>query len=154
MYDFVDRKLTRLDEGGRFLVWSMRLWVTALGLGQCPSPSIAPAFARWHAIGALPPFLRLMTLLNRDALESLHFCSLPCDHVSEHEAIVLALTCATQERRYASVRDTLALLVAEDSIGTVLDALSGLGEALRQADIAPTRPCPTTACSKGETSTE
>lgn len=44
MYDFLDRPLTSLDHGGRFLVWSTRSWVQAAGNRKCPASVIARAF--------------------------------------------------------------------------------------------------------------
>ena len=61
MYDFLDRRVAHLDEGGRFLVWSMRVWVKVMGEGRCPFTVIAPAFARWKMIGGLPHFHRAMS---------------------------------------------------------------------------------------------
>jgi hypothetical protein len=137
MYDFVDRRLTRLDPGSRFLVWSMRLWVTAVGLRQCPTPAVAPLFARWKAIGALGPFMKTMALLNRDALETFGFCPLACEQVCEHEAIVLAVIQAMDDQRYALATETLAMLVTFENVGDLVDALAQLVTALRKANLAP-----------------
>jgi hypothetical protein len=126
MYDFVDRRLTQLDPGSRFLVWSMRLWVTAIGLGQCPTPAVAPAFARWRAFGALGPFMKAMALLNRDALETFHFRPVTCERVSEHEAIVLSVVRGMHEGRFNEASQTLALIVAPDALGEMIEALTAL----------------------------
>ncbi|MFD1958796.1 hypothetical protein ACFSHP_06325 [Novosphingobium panipatense] len=98
MYQYVDRPLTSLDEGCRFLVWSMRAWVTAIAQRRCPAHVLAPAFARWRMIGGLQPFNRVMVLLNRDALETLAFCPMGCSHVSEHEAVILELVTSLRDR--------------------------------------------------------
>lgn len=93
MYEFVDRPVTSLDHGGRFLVWSMRSWVKAMGERSCPAGAIAPAFGQWRMLSGLQPFLRIMALFNRHGLENFQFCALPCNHVSEHEAIIVSLIC-------------------------------------------------------------
>lgn len=142
MYDFLDRPVTSLDHGGRFLIWSMRSWVKAMGERQCPATAIGNAFARWNMIRGLQPFLRMMTLFNRSGLETFHFCALPCNHVSEHEAIIVSLVCGLHEGRPDMLRDTLAMLVEEDSIGELLAALTALGQSMDGAAIFPSRTLP------------
>jgi hypothetical protein len=80
-----------------------------------------------------------MTIFNRTGLETFHFCALPCNHVSEHEAIILSLVCSLRDARPDAVRDTLALLVEEESIGELIDALTALGGSLHDAAIFPLR---------------
>jgi hypothetical protein len=149
MYDYVDRRLTQLEPGSRFLVWSMRLWVTAIGIGQCPTPAVAPAFARWRAFGALAPFMKAMALLNRDALETFHFSPVACEQVSEHEAIVLSVARAMSESRFGEASETLALIVAPDALGELVEALAAL-----VATIAPMGLSVARCQSAGTTSTE
>jgi hypothetical protein len=140
MYDFLDRPVTSLDYGGRFLVWSMRSWVTAMGERQCPGSALGSAFARWNMIAGLQPFLRMMALFNRSGLETFQFCALACNHVSEHEAIILSLICSLRDSRPDALRDTLVLLIEEESIGDLLGALSALGRMMDEASIFPARP--------------
>jgi hypothetical protein len=139
MYDFLDRPVTGLDRGGRFLVWSMRIWVKTMGESQCPVSAIAPAFAKWGMIAGLAHFHKAMLMFNRDALEQFGFCSLHCNHISEHEAIILSLVCSLRDARPQTVRDTLALLVEEERIGDLLGALSALGRSLDEAGLFPAR---------------
>lgn len=139
MYDFIDRPVTSLDHGGRFLVWSMRRWVKALDDRHCPAAAIGPAFAKWKMIKGLQPFHRAMLIFNARGLETFHFCPLPCNHVSEHEAIILSLVCSLRDSRPLAVRDTLALLVEEDHIGDMLEALSTLSRCMDNAAIFPVR---------------
>lgn len=142
MYDFLDRPVTSLDHGGRFLIWSMRSWVKAMGDRQCPATAIGNAFARWNMIRGLQPFLRMMALFNRTGLETFQFCALPCNHVSEHEAIILSLVCSLDDGRPGVLRDTLAMLVEEDSIGELLASMGSLGESMTAASIFPGRSLP------------
>lgn len=139
MYDFLDRPVTGLDDGGRFLIWSMRSWVKAMGDRACPASVIGAGFARWNMVGGLQPFLRMMTLFNRSGLETFQFCALPCNHVSEHEAIIVSLVCSLRDGRPETVHGVLALLVEDDAIGDCLAALTALGDALGKAAIYPTR---------------
>lgn len=140
MYDFLDRPVTGLDHGGRFLVWSMRSWVKAMGDRRCPGSALGAAFARRNMIAGLQPFLRMMALFNRNGLETFQFCALACNHVSEHEALILSLVCSLRDSRPQQLRDTLALLIEEDSLGDLLGALSALGRMMDEAAIFPARP--------------
>lgn len=137
MYQYLDRPLTSMDEGCRFLVWSMRAWVTAVSSKRCPPQVLGPAFARWRVIGGLQPFHRTMLLFNREGLETFAFCPLACNHVSEHEAIILELVTSLRDRGAQATRETLELLVSEDAVGDCLETLSRLGAAMAVAGLFP-----------------
>jgi hypothetical protein len=137
LYAYVDRPLDTLDEGCRFLVWSMRAWVTQIGHGTCPARTLGPAFARWKLIGALQPFHRMMLVLNRDGAETLHFAPLPCPRVSEDEAVLIGLVRQIHEAGPACARDTIALIVTEDGIGDMLQAVSQLAAAMAITGVFP-----------------
>lgn len=140
MYEFLDRTVTSLDKADRFLIWSMRTWVKSLGQDQCPASVVAPAFARWHMIGGLQPFHRSMLILNRNALEKIAFCSLQCNHVSEHEAILLSLVHALANGKPVQAKDVLTLLVDEDGVGDALESLNSLAHAMRNASLFVSEP--------------
>lgn len=142
MYQYVDRPLSTLDEGCRFLIWSMRAWVTSLGKRRCPAHLLAPAFAKWNMIGALQPFHHTMLFLNRDALDQLSFCPISCERVSEHEAVILELVTSLRERGPQATRETLELMVVDEAVGDLLDTLSRLGAAMAVAGIFPGQPVP------------
>ncbi|MCH2220956.1 MAG: hypothetical protein MK097_11640 [Dechloromonas sp.] len=137
MYDFLDRPVTSLDHGGRFLVWSMRNWVKAVSEKACPASTIAGAFRKWDMLPGLQPFLRMMALFNRYGLENFQFCALACNHVSEHEAIIISLIVSMREIRPEAVRKTIGLLVEEDGIGELISALASLCKAMDAAAIYP-----------------
>lgn len=140
MYEFVDRPVTSLDKGCRFLIWSMRSWILVTSHRECPGQTLAPAFAQWNMIGGLQPFLRLMITLNRDSLETIRFCSLNCNHISEDEAILLSVFVDLADGQSVRVRDTISLVVSEDAVGDLLGAATGLSASLRRAAIEPQRP--------------
>ncbi|MCB2072575.1 MAG: hypothetical protein H6917_04410 [Novosphingobium sp.] len=142
MYDFLDRPVTTLDHGGRFLIWAMRSWVKAMEDRQCPGHALGAAFAKWKMISGLQPFLHVMALFNRHGLETFGFCRLQCNHVSEHEAIIISLVCSLRDSRPEFVRDTVALLVEEDHIGDLIASLSALGRSMDEAAIFPARTAP------------
>lgn len=139
MYDYLDRPVTSLDHGGRFLVWSTRSWVKAVGERQCPASAIARAFGKWNMVAGLQPFLRMMALFNRHGLENFQFCALQCNHVSEHEAIIIALVSASADNGRIPVRGTLDLLVEEEAVGDLIVSISSLGRAMALAGIFPGR---------------
>ena len=109
MYDFIDRPVTDLDHGGRFLVWCMRSWAKCAASRQCPGSALGRPFARRNMIAGLQPFLRMMMLFNCHGLVTFQFCALACNHVSEHEAIILSLVCALRDERPEMLRDLTAL---------------------------------------------
>ncbi|HEX7857213.1 MAG TPA: hypothetical protein VF503_26325 [Sphingobium sp.] len=140
MYDFVDRPVTSLDDGGRFLLWTLRNWVKALSEGHCAAAAVGPAFAKWHMMSAFPPFHRMLTILNVHGLGTISIAPLECRRVSEHEAIFLSLISSLEERRPSSLRDTVAMLVDEAHVGSVLASISSLGGAMLEAGIFPRKP--------------
>jgi hypothetical protein len=141
LYDFLDRPVTSLDRGGRFLIWSARSWVEAVDERTCPVSSIAHTFGNWNMLAGLRPFLRMMALFNRHGLESFQFCPLQCNHVSEHEAIIISMACAMRDAPPNVVRETIELLVEEEAVGDTLIALWQLDQAMAAAGIQPGRPC-------------
>jgi hypothetical protein len=144
MYEFIDRPVNSLDRGGRFLIWSMRAWVKAVGERKCPAGTIAPAFAKQNMALGLQPFLRMMALFNRHGLENFRYCSLSCAHVSEHEAIIMSLICSLRNPRPNDMSKTLDLLVEADFVGDIIQAMTQLGQAMHKEAIYPTRPLPYT----------
>lgn len=137
MYDLVDRPVTTLDAGGRFLVWAMRSWVKTGSDGGCSASAIAPAFAKWRMIGGLQPFHRAMLILSGGALETIRFCALSCNHVSEHEAILIGLVRSLGGGQAVAAHDTVALMVEEDRVSDCFDAFAGLAAAMGHAEILP-----------------
>lgn len=130
MYEFIDRPVTSLDHGGRFLVWAMRTWVSSMNKRECPANAVAPGFGGLGLLAGLHPFLQMMALFNRHALQNLAFCSPACDHVSEHEAIILGLVSEGPGSAARTLPRTLALLIEEDHITDMLLALTRLGATL------------------------
>jgi len=140
MYAFVDQRVTSLDNGGRFLIWSMRSWVTAISQRQCPPNAIGPAFAKWGMIAALPHFHMAMMLLSRDSLMTLKFSPINCLIVAEDEAMLLALVRSIACDRPERLRETLELIIAEDSVPALLKALVAVTLHLNNANLIPEAP--------------
>lgn len=137
MYQFVDRDLDSVDEGTRFLVWSMRAWVTSVGQRNCPAQALASAFARWRMIGGLQAFHRGMLLFNRDALETLGFAPLACSRISEHEALIISLIVSMRDEGAKATRETLELMVQEEAVGDLLSTISTLSATMMVAGLFP-----------------
>ena len=140
MYEFIDRTVTDLDNGSRLLIWSMRSWVASMGERKCPASIVAEPFRKWNMLAGLQPFLRTMAILNHRGLENFQFCSPCCNHISEHEAILVSLVCCMGEGQAESARQTLELLVEEDAVGELFVTLSALGRNMAMAGIHPERP--------------
>ena len=140
MYEFIDRRVTELDTGGRFLVWSMRSWVTAMGEQRCPAGAMARTFRNWNVLPALVPFVRMMALFNRHGRDNLRFHALSCNHVSEHEAIIISLICALHSQSPDQVHKVLGLLVEEEAIAELIRAITSLGGSMEAASIFPAPP--------------
>ena len=140
MYEFVDRPVTSLNKGCRFLLWSMRSWILVAKHRECPGQTLAPAFAQWKLIGGLQPFLRLMIRLNHDSLEKIHICALNCNRVSEHEAILLSLFVGLANGERLRARNIISLLVADEAVGDMLSAATRLAISLYHAEMEPANP--------------
>ncbi|WP_447757035.1 hypothetical protein [Sphingopyxis fribergensis] len=123
MYAFVDRAVESLSNGGRFLLWAMRGWVSAAERGQCPPQMLHRGFAAVAATGALPDFHVAMALLGGDAVETLVLAPMPCLQISEDEAILLGLWCDFSLGDSANARATLALLAEGESVGPIASAM-------------------------------
>ncbi len=145
MYDFVDQRVTSLDRGGRFLIWSMRSWLASYGEGRCPAAALGPAFVKWGMMEGLPHFAMAMTLLARHAHQPIAFAPLPCGRVREDEAVMLGLFRAMRDDTPDRVVETLGLIVEGDSVAPLLTAMTALAMRLADAGLIPEAPHPTTS---------
>lgn len=139
MYDFLDRPVTSLDDGGRFLVWALRTWVKALGQEVCPATVVGPAFARCKMIAGLAAFHRIMLLLNAHGLETMRFCSLGCNRVSEHEALVISLVRGMHALRPEAIHGAVSQVIDDDQLPALIENLSGMANAMAAAEMLPSR---------------
>lgn len=130
MYDFVDRPVTALDRDGRFLLWAMREWVHTARQGKCATRKMSRAFTSFNAAAVLPDFHVAMVLLSRRARERIMFAPMGCVRIAEHEALLLALWRDIGIGRRERVRKTLALIVPEDTVAAVAQALSRASAAM------------------------
>lgn len=143
MYDLVDRPISALSEGSRFLLWAMRAWVSSRDCNACPPAQLAPAFLRMGAIEALPHFHIAMSALNADA----RLLSFHCIHgpvISESEAVLLRLwsdMAAAEEKRAIKVLD---LLLKNDAVTGMFSAMRAALPGLHIAGLTPLIPdaCP------------
>lgn len=135
MYQFVDRQVSEMDDGARFLVWAMRRWVHAIHEGHCPPSVIGPAFSRWRMLGAMPHFHLAMILLNRQARCAIRFAPMRCPRVAEDEAVLLALIEAFATHDNARAHATASLLVEEEAIGGLVTCLTNVSDRLTHAGI-------------------
>lgn len=137
MYDFIDRDVAMLDRGAQLLLWAMRAWVQARAARTCPGPAIAPAFARFGVLGALPHFHGVMGELSRDAIRAMAFAPHCCRCVGEDEALLLALFRAAGSEPAERVEATAAMLVTEAGVAPLLAALTAAVRKLADAGLTP-----------------
>jgi hypothetical protein len=142
MYDFVDRPIGKLDGGGRFLVWSMRFWVRAVAKGLSPASEIGGAFGQRDISEALPHFNLAMAILHRHSRHDLGFGLVPCRRVHEAEALLLAILASASIEPATRTRQTLALMVEPEWVGSLMTALSALATRLGSVGLLPRAPGP------------
>ncbi|MGB5779336.1 MAG: hypothetical protein WBH10_09695 [Allopontixanthobacter sediminis] len=142
MYAFVDRPVTSLDRGGRFMVWAIRSWVKSVHEIRCPCTAIGPAFAQGGIIAGLPHFHMFMLVLSRNSLETFRYGQLQCNRVHEHEALVLSLISGIRLSRPTALRSTAALMIEEDAVNDLIDAAVSLGSVVSGAGLLPGLPGP------------
>ncbi|MGF7168753.1 hypothetical protein FHS91_000408 [Sphingobium xanthum] len=140
MYAFLDRPVQSLNRGGQLLIWAMRHWVRAASAGRCPCGDIGPAFHKWNLMAGFPHFHMMMALLNRNATEKLHFGTLECEHVTEHEALLLSLIRIAREAPSDQLRGMATAIVDESSVTPVLIAFAALAEAMVEVGLRPLPP--------------
>lgn len=151
MYAFVDRPVLSLDHGGRFLIWTVRNWVTAMAEGRCAAAAVGPAFAKWNLMRAFAPFHRMLTLLNLHGLQTFSVAPLQCRHVAEHEALFLAILTGVERRQPAVLHGTATLMVEEEHVPALIEAVAELGGAMLTAGFFPREPvAPVIGARRGE----
>ncbi|HEX7872816.1 MAG TPA: hypothetical protein VF475_07895 [Sphingobium sp.] len=126
MYDYLDRPLGTLDEGSRFIVWSMRGWTQSMAERRCPPSVLGSAFTRSDLGDALPHFHMAMMALNRDGTEKMGFGSISCPHVSEAEAILLSLLRLIGQGSARAAEATIGLLVRPEATQIFKRALTAV----------------------------
>ena len=137
MYDLVDRPVSVLPVGSRYVLWAMRGWVAALAKGACPPAKLAPAFLKMAVIEALPHFHVAMSALNGDAREMLNFYCMHRPEISESEAVLLRLWNGVAAGQDANTLKLLELLVKAEAVPVVFSAMRTAIPALRRAGLEP-----------------
>lgn len=126
MYDYLDRPVGTLDEGSRFLVWSMRGWTQSMAERRCPPSVLAPGYARSDLDAMLPHFHMAMMALNREGTDRLGFGAMECSLVSEAEAILLGTIALYAGDRVEQANATVALLVKPEGVPVLRRALTAI----------------------------
>lgn len=142
MYDYVDQPLNHLDHGSHFLVQSMRHWVQAVHKQRCPACIIGPTFAQWGVMPALAPFQLMMATLNLHGLQDMSFAPCRCPKVGEDEAILISLIATSRNRPVEDMTQLLKLIVTEDQLAPLHNAVDELAKLLAEASLLPGRPTP------------
>lgn len=135
MYDMIDQRTAALCAGSRFLLWSMRSWVRALGRGVCPPGAIAPVFQRRCVLSALPPMHRFLEVLNGHSRDKLGFADPDWSRVTESEAILLTLWTDVANGHGDRALGTLELLLGDGYAVPAFDALAAAEARLSAAGL-------------------
>jgi hypothetical protein len=137
MYDLVDRPITILSDGSRFLLWAMRAWVAVQGKGECPPAKLAAAFLKMSAIEALPHFHIAMSTLDQAGRETIH---LHCPHrgqIGDDEAILLRLWSDMAAGDECAAIAVIEMLVQADAAAGYFSAVRAALPGLEAAGLSP-----------------
>lgn len=137
MYNLVDRPLSILPEGSRFLLWAMRAWVVVQGRGECPPARLAPAFLKMSAIEALPHFHICMSTLNGAGREVVNFNCPHRDQISDSEAVLLRLWSDMAAGDECAAIAVIEMLVRDDAVTCFFSALRAALSGMEVAGLVP-----------------
>jgi hypothetical protein len=129
MYLYLDRTTAQIDAPSRFVLYVMRLWLSAAEQGMCPPRLLRSLFAEAGMMRALPRFHLAMALIARDALRGLRFAPPGCRLVRDDEALLLTLFSAKDKAAAAS------LVVKGHAAEMLARAVAHFGCALAVSDI-------------------
>ena len=137
MYDLVDRPVSILPEGSRFILWAMRAWVTVQGRGDCPPAKLSPAFLKMSAIEALPHFHIAMSTLNCAGRDAVHF---HCPHrgeIGDSEAVLLRLWSDMANGDECAAIKVVEMLVRNDAVTRFFSAVRAALPGWETAGLTP-----------------
>ncbi|WP_423602178.1 hypothetical protein [Sphingomonas sp. MS122] len=137
MYHYLDRSVSSLDLGGRFIVWAARGWVQAVSRRQCPCHALGDGFTRWNATAALQSFSMAMAILNCEAGEPLYFRAPGHSRVSDDEALLLDLFEQAPRRPQNEMREMLGMIVPPTSAPSLQIAIETAAAALEAIGLGP-----------------
>jgi hypothetical protein len=137
LYRFVDQPLDRQDHGTRFLVWALRQWVAAAVDGRCACHTLCVAFAGIGIADAVDDFHIAMSTLCNNARIALRFGAIDRPQISEHEAILVALTLSAAQRGEADVKAVAGQLVHPDMALLLARSLAGVARRMDRAGLVP-----------------
>ena len=139
MYEYLDRDITGLDIGARFLIRAIRNWRIAVENRGCPAAEVVSAFERHGVMDALPHFHLAMMILRRHGVQRLDFGDPASTMAHEGEALVIALVADMNRVTPVQARATVVLLVDRQWVGSLHVALAALAGRMSDAGFAPQR---------------
>ena len=123
MYQFVDQPTNRLSRGSQLVLWAMRGWTRQLNSGLCPPAALTPGFQRLGIIEALPPFHKMMVLLNHHAAGNFVFRCLAASAIGEDEAVLLRVWQDVATGQVANAEATLGMIADENVAKTITKSM-------------------------------
>lgn len=124
MYEIIDRPVEVLFNAGRFLLWAMGGWTQAVERGTCLPLALGRGSAGVGAVTMLPDFHIPMALLNQNGRARIVLAPMAWCRILEDETILLGVWRDLALGRIDKVQGTLALLVSEDAVGPVSQAMT------------------------------
>lgn len=137
MYAFIDRPVTRLGAGSRFILWAMRASANAERRDRCPRRAIGGSFVNMGAGAALVDFDEAMAVLRRAPGQPLAFGAVGCRCIAEGEALMLALWAMLAAGKDDLALATLRLMIPAAAADRVIESLAAATDHLRSADLLP-----------------
>lgn len=119
MYGFIDQKVNRLQNDGRFLLWAMRAWHISALRKDDPQLALADGFLGYSVSAALPHFHAAMSLLCGQPTLTVNLLPMGCQRIGEWDAVFLNLWSDFASGYDRKACATLALLVSADAVDVV-----------------------------------
>ena len=137
MYEFVDQPTHRLSRGSQLVLWAMRGWTRQLNDRRCPPAALAPGFQRLGIIDALPPFHKMMVLLNHHAARDFAFRCLAAPVIGEDEAVLLGVWQDIAAGQVVNAEATLAMIADADAAKVITKAMLAASHVFSSKDARP-----------------
>ncbi|WP_139198128.1 hypothetical protein [Sphingomonas gellani] len=129
LYDYLDRRVSELDDDDIFVLSAVRTWVFAARNGFCVQARLRSGFTKRHIAETLLPFLCAMALLDRHGYGTMRFAEVCYPNLSDDEARVLNLFAAARIDNPRLIRIAVGL-VSDDMAVQLADATAEVGRAL------------------------
>lgn len=137
MYDFVDRPIDQLNQGGATVLHAMRLWVRRAANGQCACAELRHLFTARGFGAGVGGFGAMMHALHGGARRNVSFRHVGCPRIGEDEAVLLALIRPRCGRAGGARDEAAQMLVCGARLPQFRAGLEALAQGMEQAGGPP-----------------